>query len=212
MTIKIFVFNPVQENTYLLYDETREAVIIDCGVSNPAEQKRLKDFIQEHGLTVKYLLNTHLHFDHTLGNRFIFEEYGLKPRYDQPEESMPGLKTQVRSMGFSGDYEPIEGDEYIKDGDVIRFGNSSLKAISTPGHSPASLSYYSESDACVFTGDALFYRSIGRTDLWGGNYSQLIRSIKEKLLSLPDNTVVYPGHGPASTVLDERNENPYLND
>jgi len=210
MNVKIFVFNPVQENTYLLYDETGEALIIDCGAFEQYEQKQLKDFIAQNNLKLKYLLNTHLHFDHVLGNHFIYETYGIKPMYNETEESMPGLRVQAGGMGFPINYEPVFAEHFLKEGDIVKFGNAELKAILTPGHSPGSLSYYCEKDKCVFTGDALFQRDIGRTDLWGGNEETLLNAIRTKLLTLPDDTVIYPGHGPASTVEDEKRYNPYI--
>ena len=210
MQIKVFEFNPISENTYLLYDETKEAVIIDCGASNPEEHKLLIDYINRHQLVLKQVLNTHLHFDHVLGNHFLYETYGLKPQYHQLEETMPALQLQASAFRFPIKYEPIKAEHFIQDGDIISFGNSKLKALLTPGHSPGSLSFYSEKENCVFTGDALFRYSIGRTDLWGGNENTLITAIKNKLLTLPDDTIIYPGHGPASTVIEEKLHNPYL--
>lgn len=210
MEIKIFVFNPIKENTYLLYDESKEAVIIDCGASTPDEENELKEYINAHNLQLKHLLNTHLHFDHAIGNHFIYETYGLKPQYNRLEETMPGLKTQAGGIGLQVGYEPVLADHHLKEGDEIRFGNTTLKAIISSGHSPGSLSYYSEKDQCVFTGDALFYHSIGRTDLWGGNEEELLTNITTKLLRLPDDTTVYPGHGPSSTVSEEKKNNPYI--
>ncbi|GHT02176.1 MBL fold hydrolase [Bacteroidia bacterium] len=210
MQIKLFEFNPVHVNTYLIYDETKEAAIIDCGAFTPEERERVKEYIQFHGLKLKQLLNTHLHFDHILGNHFIYDTYGLKPQYHESEESMPGLRKQTVIFGLPVDYEPVSGDHFINDGDSIRFGNTTLKALLTPGHSPGSISYYCEADNCVFTGDALFRHDIGRTDLWGGNEETLISAIKNKLLTLPEDTEIYPGHGPASTVREEKQHNPYL--
>jgi glyoxylase-like metal-dependent hydrolase (beta-lactamase superfamily II) len=210
MQIKIFEFNPIQVNTYLLYDETKEAAIIDCGASNQVEGIRLKLFINFHGLKLKYLLNTHLHFDHTLGNRFIYDTYGLKPQYHEAENSMPGLKKQADKFGFPINIESVLADTFINDGEIIRFGHTEIKALLTPGHSPGSLSFYCEENHCVFTGDALFHHDIGRTDLWGGDENVLIHSIQTRLLSLPDKTNVFPGHGPSSTVEEEKQNNPYL--
>jgi Zn-dependent hydrolases, including glyoxylases len=209
MKIKIFIFNQIQENTYLIYDKTKEAVIIDCGASNEMEYKKLEEFISSNDLRLKYLLNTHLHFDHTLGNHFIYEKYNIRPMYNHEEEKMPNLRSQAGMMGFDIDYDSGNADKYINDGDVIRFGTTEIKALLTPGHSPGSLSYYVEKANCIFTGDALFERSIGRTDLWEGNFDTLIKGIREKLYTLPDNTVVYPGHGPSTTIQEEKQFNPY---
>ena len=210
MQIKIFEFNPVQVNTYLIYDETQEAAIIDCGAFTTEEQERLKDYIASNGLILKHLLNTHLHFDHLLGNRFIYDTYGLKPEYQEEEESLPGLQKQTLIFGLPVDYEPVAAGHFLNDDDSIRFGNTTLQAILTPGHSPGSLSFYCREANCVFTGDALFRHDIGRTDLWGGNEETLLTAIRTKLLTLPDDTVIYPGHGPASTVHEEKLHNPYI--
>ena len=210
LKIKVFVFNPVQENTYLLYDETKEAVIIDCGAQTDNEKKRLSDFISETGLTLKHVLNTHLHFDHIMGNDYLFETYGLRPEYNQKDEGIPGLKEGIIKFGIATFKCPfIFAEQYLEDGAVILFGNTRLKAIATPGHSPGSLSFYSEQDACVFTGDALFRYNIGRTDLWGGNFEELIHSIETKLFTLPSDTIVYPGHEETSSIGEEIKHNPY---
>jgi glyoxylase-like metal-dependent hydrolase (beta-lactamase superfamily II) len=210
MQIRKYEFNRVAVNTYLLYDETREAALIDCGVSTGEERTKLKEYLTHQGLQLKVLLNTHLHFDHVLGNRFIYETYGLKPQYHEAEEQMPDLKIQAAAFGLPVDYEPVKAGNFISDGDLIQFGTTSLKALLTPGHSPGSLSYYCEKDRCVFTGDALFRHDIGRTDLWGGDEDTLIHAIRNSLLTLPDDTEIYPGHGPASNIKEEKLQNIYL--
>ncbi|MCL1939010.1 MAG: MBL fold metallo-hydrolase [Candidatus Azobacteroides sp.] len=210
MQIKIFEFNPVSVNTYLIYDETKEAALIDCGASSKREQDELKEYIHSQGLKIKRLLNTHLHFDHVLGNRFIFDTYGIKPQYHEADDSMPNLRMQAGMFGFPIQYESISAERFIGDADIISFGNTALLALLTPGHSPGSLSFYDEKDHCVFTGDALFQHDIGRTDLWGGNEEILLHSIRTKLLTLPDDTILYPGHGPSSTIGEEKQHNPYL--
>lgn len=208
MQIKTFIFNPIRVNTYLLWDESGEAAIIDCGAYNDRESARLQEFIDSEGLRPTLALNTHLHFDHILGNRFLFDTYGLKPQYNRADEAMPNLGSGGFFLPISTEH--VYADHYLEDGDNISFGNSSLKAIATPGHSPGSLSFWSETDKCVFTGDALFHLGIGRTDLWKGDYEQLIESIKNRLLCLPDNTTVFPGHEEASSIGEERLNNPYL--
>ena len=210
MQIKIFEFNPVSVNTYLLYDDTKEAAIMDCGASSKIEQEELTDYIRSHGLKIKRLLNTHLHFDHALGNRFIYDTYGVKPQYHESEDSMPGLRMQAGLYGFTIHYTPIGAEHFLGNGDIVSFGNTAFIALLTPGHSPGSLSYYNERDRCVFSGDVLFQHDIGRTDLWGGNEKTLLHSIRTKLLTLPDDTIVYPGHGPSTTILEEKQHNPYL--
>jgi glyoxylase-like metal-dependent hydrolase (beta-lactamase superfamily II) len=209
LKIKTFIFNPVMENTYLMFDETREAVIIDCGASNGEEQKQLTDFIKVNNLQLKRLLNSHLHFDHVLGNQFILETYGLKPEYHKAEEAVLGLKKL--NMVFSPiKYEQIAAGHFIEHEEEIVFGNTQLKAILTPGHSPGSLCFYSEKDECIFTGDTLFHHDIGRTDLLGGNHKNLIDSICNYLFTLPDNTVVYPGHAQPTTIEEEKLYNPHF--
>jgi len=209
LTVKVFVFNPVMENTYLLFDETQEAVIIDCGASNENEQKRLSDYIKENKLNLKRLLNTHLHFDHVLGNGFIHEQYGLIPEYHSAEESDSAI-SKLNVLFSPVKYKPIYAERYIKHEDEIEFGNTRLKALLTPGHTLGGLSFYSEKDGCVFTGDTLFHHDIGRTDLPGGNHKKLIQSIQEHLFILPDSTVVYPGHEEPTTIEDEKQNNPYF--
>lgn len=208
--MKIFQFNPVAVNTYVLFDETKEAVVIDCGAYNSQEKEQLTDFIKSNDLTIKHLLNTHLHFDHVLGNHFMNETYGLTPEYHEREHLMPGLRKQCAAFGMPVDYEPAAANHFIEEGDIIRFGNSQLQAILTPGHSPGSLSFYDKEHRIVFTGDALFRDSIGRTDLWEGSYDTLVNSIRTKLLTLPGDTIVYPGHGPKTTIQYEKENNPYL--
>ena len=198
------------ENTYLLFDETQEAVIIDCGASNEKEQQMVNDFIKEKNLSLKHLLNTHLHFDHVLGSRFIYETYGLKPEYHRDEEiKYFGLK-KISEMFSPIKYESVEAGHFIEHEEEISFGNTLLVALHTPGHSQGGLCYYSSKDDCVFTGDTLFYHDIGRSDLLGGNHTKLINSIRDYLFTLPDNTVVYPGHALPTTIEEEKLHNPHL--
>jgi glyoxylase-like metal-dependent hydrolase (beta-lactamase superfamily II) len=208
MKIKTFIFNPIRVNTYLLWDESGEAAIIDCGAYNDRERERLQSFIETEGLHPTLALNTHLHFDHILGNRFLLDAYGLKPQYNSADEAMPNLGSGGFFLPISTEH--VYADHHLDDGDTVHFGNSTLQAIATPGHSPGSLSFFSEADKCVFTGDALFHLGIGRTDLWKGNYEQLIDSIRSRLLTLPDDTTVYPGHEESSTIGEEKLANPYL--
>ncbi len=211
MQIKKFEFNPIEENTYILYDETKEAVIIDCGAYYPKEKEMLKSFISEKGLSLKHLLNTHLHLDHSFGNKFIYDTYGLAPEYHQLEEQLPDLEKQAAFFGMkveAGNYSSIK---YIEEGDIISFGNTELKTILISGHSPAGICFYSVKDKILFSGDILFEGSVGRSDLWeGGNHMKLISGIKNKLLTLREDTVVYPGHGPATTIKKEKLNNPFL--
>ena len=213
ITIKQFEFNPFGENTYVLSDETREAVVVDCGCMMARERSALSAYVTEHGLMPVRLLCPHLHFDPIIGNAFIRDTYGLLPEASQKDvEALPSLEEQMAGLGLppSKAFETVAVTKYLSEGDTVRFGQSELQVLATPGHSPGSLSFYASQDGFVLSGDALFEGSIGRTDLWGGDLRTLITAIREKLLTLPDATVVYSGHGPATTVGIEKNENPYL--
>jgi len=211
ITVKTFVFNMFAENTYILYDETKEAVLIDCGCLYATEERILSDFIAQHNLQLKRLLCTHLHFDHILGNNFIVQTYGIKPEAHRNEvKYLPSIKEQLKSMKVRFPVHWTDVKDYLVGNEEIRFGESSLTTILVPGHSPGSLTYYSHKDSIIVAGDTLFNGSIGRSDLWGGNHDMLIAAIKDKILSLPDETIVYPGHGPSSTVIEEKLHNPFL--
>lgn len=211
ITVKKFTFNAYSENTYVLYDETKECVIIDPGMYEGSEQNTLVNFIRENGLKPVLLLNTHCHLDHVFGNKFVFDTWGLKPQFNEGElpilQAVPGY---APSMGFTRyEISPLP-DVFLPETGTITFGNSSLEIIFAPGHSPAHLCFYSASDAFLIGGDVLFYGSIGRTDLPGGNHAQLIKNVQEKLFVLPEDTVVYPGHGPATSIGFEKQHNPFF--
>ncbi|MDR3251976.1 MAG: MBL fold metallo-hydrolase [Tannerella sp.] len=210
--VKQFTFNVFSENTYLLYDETREAAVIDCGCMRQHEEKEFSAFIADNHLTLKRLLCTHYHFDHVVGNSFIFGKYGLKPEIHRNErgDTVPTLAMQAEAFGFAATVEDVDTEHYIEDNEELLFGASALQALLVPGHSPASLAFYCKASKTVFSGDTLFQSSIGRTDLWGGNYARLITSIRDRLLTLPDAVKVYPGHGPATSISFEKRNNPYL--
>ena len=211
ISIKSFEVNYFSENTYLLYDETKEAVIIDCGCVRPDEQNEIRDFITANGLTLKHNLCTHLHLDHIFGNDFIFREYGLKPEAHKADvEMLPPASQQAKMFGLHDRVVDTEIGHFLANGEIITFGKSELLVISVPGHSPGGLAFYSKKNGFVVCGDSHFAGSIGRTDLWGGNQEILIAAIHDKLLALPDETVVYPGHGPETRIIDEQLENPYL--
>ena len=211
MTIKSFVFSPFQENTYIVYDETNEAVIIDPGCYDDAEKQELSKFIATNKLQVKRLLNTHLHIDHQFGNRFVVETYGLKPEVCKEDEFLlERIQDQYQMFGLKMEAKAQELGEYIIENQIIKFGNSEFISLFVPGHSPGSMAFYSKENAVVIAGDVLFRGSIGRTDLPGGDYAQLIQSIQHNLLILPDSTVVYSGHGPSTTIGYEKLNNPYL--
>ncbi|WP_412466595.1 MBL fold metallo-hydrolase [Pedobacter sp. KLB.chiD] len=211
ITVKTFTFNAYSENTYVLYDETRECAIIDPGMYEGFEESELAAFIKQEGLKPVLLLNTHCHLDHVFGNKFVAETYGLKPQFHQGElpilNAVPGY---APSMGFTRYQVPPLPDSFLPETGTISFGNSRLTIIFAPGHSPAHLCFYSAADHILIGGDVLFYGSIGRTDLPGGNHQQLIQNISDKLFVLPDETKVYPGHGPATSVGFEKQHNPFF--
>jgi hydroxyacylglutathione hydrolase len=208
--IKIFTFNAFQENTFLLYDDTGSAVVVDPGMNSPQEKEVFTSFIAEKEVRLEAILNTHCHFDHVLGCRFLKEKFDIPFLCEEREVSL------LENAGMFGEFFGIEvepppmPDRYITEGETFRFGNSELRLLLVPGHSPGSLSLYSEKDMFVITGDALFAGSIGRTDLPGGNYQTLIKNIQTKLLTLPRDVAVYPGHGPSTTIGYEHDTNPFL--
>ncbi|MDD4993724.1 MAG: MBL fold metallo-hydrolase [Paludibacter sp.] len=211
MIIKTFTFNPFQENTYILHDETNEAVIIDAGCYNDGEKRLIKLYFEENKLTLKRVINTHLHLDHQFGNKFIYDTFGIAPEAGQDDEFLLlNVAAQARAFGLPINEEAQALASYVAEYQEIKFGNSSLKAIHVPGHSPGSMAFYSETDEVLFAGDVLFQGSIGRTDLVKGDYATLISSITKKLLPLPDSTIVYCGHGPSTTIGNEKKSNPYL--
>ncbi|MDR1781282.1 MAG: MBL fold metallo-hydrolase [Tannerella sp.] len=211
ITVKTFEFNPVVVNTYLLYDETKEAVLIDCGCATTPEERMLSEFVRTNDLKVKRLLCTHLHFDHIVGNAFASTTYGLQPEAHRNEiEFIPPVKEQMKLMKLRLPIKEVPVTKFLTGNEQIRFGDSELTTILVPGHSPGSLAYYSRKDGFIVIGDALFRESIGRTDLWGGNYELLVTVIREKILSLPDETIVYSGHGPSTTVYHEKIHNPFF--
>lgn len=211
ISVKAFEVNYFSENTYVVFDETKEAVLIDCGCLRLEEQQELTDFIQKNGLTLKHYICTHLHLDHTFGNEFIFTTYGLKPEASIADvESLPSAEQQALAFGLRKEIRTIPLANDLKDGDIVRFGNSELKVLAIPGHTPGGLAFYNEKDGFVMVGDSLFAGSVGRTDLWGGDARALVTAIREKLMSLPEATVVYPGHGPTTTVGEEKMNNPYI--
>ncbi|MDD3080333.1 MAG: MBL fold metallo-hydrolase [Paludibacter sp.] len=211
MTVTPLTFNPFMENTYVVFDETREAVVIDAGCFTDDEKHALSRYIDSNHLTLKRVLNTHLHIDHQFGNQYLFETYGLKPEACKADEFLlDGVRGQAQMFGLPYNETSQELGAYIEDNQEIKFGNTVLKAILVPGHSPGSLAFYSEKDDVLFAGDVLFQGSIGRTDLPQGDYATLIRSITNRLLPLPDSTVVYCGHGLSTTIGEERQNNPYL--
>lgn len=212
MQIAIFQFSLFGINTYLVFDpDTKECAIIDPGMSNPEEEQAIENFIAEKGLTLTQVINTHLHIDHVAGIPFLRRKYGA-PVLAHEGDKMLGLKIrhQAAAFGLDLDLGEIEISEYLKDGDKIKIGNGELDVIAVPGHSKGSIALYDPQGKFLISGDALFKGSIGRTDLPGGDYRELIDSITSQLLSLPDETVVLPGHGPASTIGEEKQSNPFF--
>ena len=208
--VKVFENNPYQENTYVLYDETGECAIIDPGMYTSAEQNIVVNFIKDNNLKPVLLLNTHCHIDHVLSNKFIFEQYGLKPQFNRGEvEVLEAVVAYAPAMGIRYDVSPLP-DVYLPETGNVNFGNTTLTLIFAPGHSPAHLCFYDKAANLLIGGDVLFRGSIGRADLPGGDYNLLIRNIEEKLFTLPDSCTVYPGHGPETTIGFEKQHNPFF--
>jgi glyoxylase-like metal-dependent hydrolase (beta-lactamase superfamily II) len=199
------------ENTYIIYDETNECVIVDPGCHNDNEKSRLVRWISQKGLRPVRLVNTHCHLDHVFGNAFVAETYKLPLEIHAGElEVLNRFEISAQRFGITRYELSPKPASYLSENDKLTFGNTSLDILLTPGHSPASICFYSPKDNFIVSGDVLFERSIGRTDLPGGNYDTLINSIKTKLMTLPDETIVYSGHGNPTTIGNERYGNPFL--
>lgn len=209
--VETFTFNPFAENTYVLYDEaTREAAIIDPGCYEPEEQEVLKAYIDDHRLTPTLLLNTHCHIDHVLGNWYVKKTWGLGLHIHQLEEQvLRSVPTYAPMYGFSR-YQPAEPDHYLQEGQQLNLGNSTLDILFVPGHAPGHVVFWQQEQQFCINGDCLFSGSIGRTDLPGGDHETLMKSIREKLFTLPEATKVYCGHGPATTIGQEKKYNPFF--
>ena len=211
LQIKSFVFSPIQENTYILYNEFRECIIIDPGCYFDEEKEALKTFIEDDKLKPVLLLNTHCHLDHVFGNKFIAEKYSLTLHLHEREQQVlafaptSGLMYNMPFDNYTGEF------LLLKEGDIIKLGDDELKVIEAPGHSPGSVCFYCTAQNFVIGGDVLFQRSIGRTDLPGGSHETLLKNIRQKLLVLPEETVVYSGHGLPTTIGEEKKYNPFLN-
>jgi glyoxylase-like metal-dependent hydrolase (beta-lactamase superfamily II) len=210
-TVLTLTFNPFQENTYIVYDETGECVIFDPGCATASEQQALRNKITELQLRPVRLINTHCHLDHVFGNRFVADTYDLPLEIHELEVPVLQAVPQVCRMYGLPEPDPAPAlGSFLREGETVDFGNTSLEMYFTPGHSPGSLSFYCAADQFVIAGDVLFYGSIGRTDLPGGDYDTLIKAIKTQLLPLGDAVTVYPGHGPATRMGYERQNNPFL--
>jgi hydroxyacylglutathione hydrolase len=210
MKIHRLVFSPISVNTYIIDDGSGDCAIIDCGCYDENEFASFTGFLEEHKLNPVLLLNTHCHLDHIFGNKFILQKYNLRALSGEPEEkNRKNAVHHAMIFGLEMDEAP-EPSAFITDGQEIRFNDIAFKALHVPGHSPGSMAFYSNAENVVFTGDALFAGSIGRTDLPGGKHETLLTSIRQKLLTLPPDTIVYPGHGDDTTIGNEIRFNPWL--
>ncbi len=209
LSIEIFTFNAFSENTYVVFDETSEGVIIDPGCYSREEKQELSSFIENQGIKVKFILNTHCHIDHVLGNNYVKEKYKAPLLLNKIEDAqLRAVKNYASVYGFEG-YREAEPDQFIDEKDTITFGNAKWNTLFLPGHSPGHIGFYDAKEKILFSGDVLFQHSIGRTDLPGGNFDTLIKSIHQNLFSLPDEVVVYCGHGAATTIGEEKISNPF---
>jgi hydroxyacylglutathione hydrolase len=210
LTVQPFTFNPVQENTYVLYNEKGECCIIDPGCYFASEETALTSFVEDNHLTPVLLLNTHCHLDHIFGNRFVHKKYGLLLHLHQLEKRVLEYgPTSGQAWGLPFDNYDAEL-VFIDEGQTIRIGDEELEILFTPGHSPGSISFYSKAHKFVIAGDVLFQGSVGRTDLPGGDFTILEESIKTKLYTLPEDVIVFPGHGDSTTIGDEMKSNPFV--
>lgn len=211
LSIKQFLFNPVQENTYVIYDDQGWCAIVDPGCYFEQERQALLNFVTKEKLRPKYLLNTHCHLDHVFGNRFVAATWEL-PLYLHALEQPVLERAPESGMRWGLPFENYTGKlQFLEEGDQVTIGDEVLDILFTPGHSPGSISFYHKAGGWLLSGDVLFRGSIGRTDLPGGDFDQLISSIHSKLYPLPDDTEVYSGHGPVTTLGWEKKHNPFLN-
>ena len=210
LTVNAFTFNPVAENTYVVFNEIKEAIIIDPGCYFNEEREKLAHFIHFNNLKPVKLLNTHCHLDHVFGNKWIYEQYHLELFLHKNEEQVLNFAPQsakLWGMPFENYAGPLH---FLAQGDIIKSGDNYLKVLPAPGHSPGSICFYCEAQKFLIGGDVLFRDSIGRTDLPGGNHAALIHSIRTQLFVLPDDVIVYPGHGETTTIGYEKKHNPFL--
>jgi len=208
--IQRFTFNPFQENTYLLYDESNDCMVFDPGNSSTDEDNEISSFIKENGLKLIGVYNTHCHVDHVLGNDFFFKEYGLRPRIHEDDLKVLQSVSQYGAMFGIQVRESPDPESYINEGDTIPLGKSSLEVLHIPGHAPGHVVFLNKDQKFIIGGDILFHGSIGRTDLPYGDHETLISSIKDKLMTLDERYIVYPGHGPSTSIGFEKKSNPFL--
>jgi glyoxylase-like metal-dependent hydrolase (beta-lactamase superfamily II) len=210
LKIKVFTFSPIQENTYVLYNEKSECLIIDPGCYFPEEQQELKAFIDKSDLLPKWLVNTHCHLDHVFGNKFVAETYNLTLHL-HPKEEIVFQFAPTSGLMYDMPFDNYQGEFiFLNEGDKITLGKDELEIIHAPGHSPGSICFYCEDQKFIMGGDVLFNGSIGRTDLPMGDHQTLLNSIKQKLFVLPDDVIVYSGHGPETTIGNEKKSNPFV--
>lgn len=212
LNIQRFVVNMIEENCYLLWDDTCEAAIVDCGAYSENDRETIRRFIEDHHLTIKLHLLTHSHFDHIFGAQFVFDTYGLGPSLSKEEAEC--YRTAPEQMKrFLHRELPLllpAAEQFFSAGDTLRFGRQEIQVIATPGHTPGGVCFYLPAEGILLSGDSLFDGSIGRTDFPGGNADDLVSSLKERILTLPDEVAVLPGHGPQTTIGNERRYNPWL--
>ena len=210
LKIKSFTFNPYQENTYLIFDDSKEAVVVDPGNYEAYENELISNFIDENKLQLKKIILTHCHIDHCLGNKYLNEKYGAELLIPFDERDLYKNVENIATLFGFANYSHLDENKYLKEKDKIEFGNIKLDVLFLPGHSPGHLAFYYKNDNVCFSGDVLFYNSIGRTDLPGGDHDTLINSIKNKLFLLNPNTIIYPGHGQKTILKNEMKDNPFL--
>ena len=202
--------NPLGENSFVLSDETGECIFIDPGFYYEEEHEEVKEYISDHRLKPVNITNTHCHFDHIMGVEFARKTYNI-PFYAHPDDAFWIERAESQGEMFSIEMSPVQdADHSLNEGDLVKFGNTEMEVIHVPGHSPGHVVFYCKKQNFLIAGDVLFYGSIGRTDLPGGDYNTLISNIKQKLFKLPDNTKVYCGHGPETTLGFEKKSNPFL--
>jgi glyoxylase-like metal-dependent hydrolase (beta-lactamase superfamily II) len=210
LNVQPFTFNPVQENTYVVYNDAKQCCIIDPGCYFASEEKLLTDFIESNDLKPIYLLNTHCHLDHVFGNRFVGKKWGLELHLHQLEKQVLDL-APVSGQMWQLPFDNYDGElRFFEEGDTINIGNEQLEILFTPGHSPGHVCFYSHAHKFLIGGDVLFQGSVGRTDLPGGDFATLEESIKTKLYTLPEDVIVYPGHGESTTIGEEMKTNPFV--
>ena len=208
--VKVFIFSPIQENTYVLYNEQKNCAIIDPGCYFDEEREALASFIEANGLTPQLLLNTHCHLDHVFGARWVAETYGLKLHLHEKEKPVLDY-APASGLMWNLPFDNYQGDLiYLRENDIVKLGDDELEVRFTPGHSPGSIVFYCKKQQFVIGGDVLFFLFFGRTDLPGGNFDVLLNSIRTKLFTLADNVTVYPGHGEPTTKKKKKKNNPFL--